>query len=175
MDVLANAREQNRLLASLPHDAQIRLRGGLESIPLDKGSSLWDAGDTIRYVYFPTAGLVSLMALSEGTVELATVNASIVGLPMLLRARAASSGSCPSEGPRCVGATTLRAGCGEGSFALLRHRALGQVAQAVIAVLSQCARAVSQLVAHLIARNRTLGTRARSGVRSGYGRGHRAD
>jgi CRP-like cAMP-binding protein len=142
MDLLANARDQNRLLANLPHDAQVRLRGALEGIPLDKGSSLWDAGETIRYVYFPTAGLVSLMALTAegGTVELATVaREGIVGLPILLQAREASHQAVVRlQGAALrLSAATLRVEMQrhEGLRSALlayAHRVSGEMAQAVI-------------------------------------------
>jgi len=145
MDVLANAHEQNRLLVSLPHDSQVRLRAGLESVPLDKGANLWEAGDTIRYVYFPTAGLVSLMALTEdgGTVELATVaREGIVGLPILLQARVASHQAFVRlDGAALrLGATTLFAEIqrNEALRAFLlayAHRVSSEMAQAV---LCQC-------------------------------------
>ncbi|HYN09673.1 MAG TPA: Crp/Fnr family transcriptional regulator [Vicinamibacterales bacterium] len=56
---------------------------------LDKGASLFDIGDVVQYAYFPTDGLVSLVALTAegGTVELTTVaREGVVGLSVLLQA-----------------------------------------------------------------------------------------
>ena len=107
-----------------------------------RAASLWDAGDIIRYVYFPTAGLVSLMALTAegGTVELATVaREGIVGLPILLQARVASHQAVVRlQGAALrLSAATLRVEMQrhEGLRSALlayAHRVSGEMAQAVI-------------------------------------------
>ena len=80
----------NCLLGDLPFDIGARLRATLESVPLVKGVTLCNVGDTLRHVYFPTSGLVSVMALTSmgGTVELAAVSREgLVGWPVLLEAQ----------------------------------------------------------------------------------------
>ena len=56
----------NRLLAALPAGAQERLRDGLDSVTLTYGEVLNEPGDPMRYVYFPTDCLVSLLTVVEG-------------------------------------------------------------------------------------------------------------
>ncbi|MGH7655972.1 MAG: Crp/Fnr family transcriptional regulator, partial [Gemmatimonadaceae bacterium] len=56
---------------------------------LPAGRILYDIGDTVRYAYFPTNGMVSLLSSTrEGaTVEVAMVGRNgLVGLPILWRA-----------------------------------------------------------------------------------------
>jgi CRP-like cAMP-binding protein len=83
---------KNRLLESLPPDLRARLAPRLEPVSLERGARLFDVGDVLTYGYFPTGGLVSLVALTEGggTVELASVaREGVVGLPVLLHATTA--------------------------------------------------------------------------------------
>jgi CRP-like cAMP-binding protein len=142
MNTLTHAVQQNRLLASLPLDSRTRLQSSLESVALDKGMSLWDVGDVVRYVYFPTAGLVSLMALTAegGAVELATVaREGVVGLPILLEARVA-----PHQAIVCLQGAALRLTAATLRVEMQRHEGLrsallayahrvsGEMAQAVI-------------------------------------------
>jgi CRP-like cAMP-binding protein len=82
----------NVLLERLPPAALARLQPRLETVPLHKGQTLFEAGEPVRYLHFPTSGLVSLVGitLTGGMVELATVaNDGVVGLPIILHARAA--------------------------------------------------------------------------------------
>ena len=56
----------NRLLAALPWQEYGRLLDGLDAVELACGDVLHEPGQLIRHVYFPLAGLVSLLALVEG-------------------------------------------------------------------------------------------------------------
>ena len=74
----------NLLLAGLNAAVRGRLQPRLEQVPLARGQTLEDAG---AYGYFPTSGLVSLLAITAdgGLVELATVaNGGVIGLPTRL-------------------------------------------------------------------------------------------
>jgi CRP-like cAMP-binding protein len=74
----------NLLLAGLNAAVRGRLQPRLEQVPLARGRTLEDAG---AYAYFPTSGLVSLMAITAdgGLVELASVaNNGVIGLPARL-------------------------------------------------------------------------------------------
>lgn len=65
----------NRLLAALsPHDRD-RLVPHLKQVNLERGRVLFEAGERIDHVYFPTGGLVSLLSLQEdgGSVETGAV------------------------------------------------------------------------------------------------------
>ena len=66
----------NRILAALPKDEYRRLLPNLELVPLIFGEVIYKAGDLIRHVYFPTGGILSLLAAAE---ERATLEVGIVG------------------------------------------------------------------------------------------------
>ena len=77
----------NRLLAALPREEYERLRPQLEPLHLRSGRVLYNAGNTVRHVYFPTCGMVSLLAATEdgATVEVGMIGSEgMVGLPAVL-------------------------------------------------------------------------------------------
>jgi CRP-like cAMP-binding protein len=57
----------NKLLASLPRLEYQRILPHLEIVQLSAGEVLSEPGVTIRYVYFPSSALVSLLALVDST------------------------------------------------------------------------------------------------------------
>ncbi len=63
---LAPAGSANRLLAALPAREYARLLSGCESVKLTYGDVLYEAGEEMRYVYFPIDCLVSLLTVVEG-------------------------------------------------------------------------------------------------------------
>ena len=78
---------QNKLLALLPHAAFERFSACLEWIPMPLGKVLYEAGDQLEYVYFPTTSIVSLSyALSDGaSAEVAIVgNEGMVGMSIVM-------------------------------------------------------------------------------------------
>lgn len=56
---------RNYLLAALPENELSRLRPALEPVRLPLGSIVFDAGERIRHVYFPVAGIVSLLYVTQ--------------------------------------------------------------------------------------------------------------
>ncbi len=76
----------NRLLALLSPDDLMMLTPELEHVRLSLHEVLFEPGDTIEYVYFPTAGCVSMVyAARDGTVEVGTIGFDgVVGAPVLL-------------------------------------------------------------------------------------------
>lgn len=79
----------NLVLARLPLPVLERLDRRMERVDLLRGQILQRAEDPTRFAYFPTSGLVSLLALTaEGTtLELAAVGAEgLVGMPIVLPA-----------------------------------------------------------------------------------------
>jgi CRP-like cAMP-binding protein len=77
----------NRLLAALPKDEHRRLLPNLEPFPLEFGEVIYEPGDLIRHVYFPTSGIVSLLAAVEdrATLEVGIVGREgMVGLPVFM-------------------------------------------------------------------------------------------
>lgn len=78
----------NKLLAGLPPPDYARLRVALEPVRLAKGVVLYEAGDSVRYAYFLTSGMVSLLASASAhaLVQVAMVgNEGMVGIPAFLR------------------------------------------------------------------------------------------
>jgi CRP-like cAMP-binding protein len=77
----------NRLLRTWPGDALKRLERHFEPVSLAKGDMLFLEGERARYVYFPTSGMVSLMATSgDGeSIELASMGSDgVIGIDSLL-------------------------------------------------------------------------------------------
>lgn len=66
----------NQLLAALPKDEYQRLLPKLGPFPLVFGEVIYEPGDLIRDVYFPTSGIISLLAAVE---DRATLEVGIVG------------------------------------------------------------------------------------------------
>jgi CRP-like cAMP-binding protein len=56
----------NNMSLALPRRDYLRLAPALETVELPFGKILYEPGDTVRTVYFPTASLVSLLTLVEG-------------------------------------------------------------------------------------------------------------
>jgi PAS domain S-box-containing protein len=87
MNTLLTTPKQNRLLAALPAAEYLRLEPELEVVSLAPGQVIYEAGEPLEYLYFPTAGIVSLLwtTASGATSELAmTGNDGLVGIPAVL-------------------------------------------------------------------------------------------
>jgi CRP-like cAMP-binding protein len=81
-----NPRE-NRLLAVLPDADSERLLPFLELVALPLGKALYESGDALNHVYFPTTAIVSLLyELENGSsAEIAVVgNEGIVGIALFM-------------------------------------------------------------------------------------------
>ena len=57
--------QQNHLLAALSAEVRQRLFAHLELVPLPLGKALYESGDTMRHVYFPTDSIISLIYVME--------------------------------------------------------------------------------------------------------------
>ena len=82
-------RKQNHLLAALSVEELAPLEPWLEEISLSRGDILARPGEPIEFAYFPTSGMISVVALmSKGLgAEVATVgNEGMIGLPILFEA-----------------------------------------------------------------------------------------
>lgn len=78
---------QNRLLAALPAEDLARLLPFLELVPLEAGRVLCQAGEPMRFIYFPTDAIVSLLyTIKDGSaLEIAVVgNEGLVGLVLFM-------------------------------------------------------------------------------------------
>ncbi len=86
---------QNLLLASLPDAEWERWRPQLELVDLPLGKVLHESGERMKFVYFPTSGIVSLLyVLNNGaSAEIAVVgNEGLVGVSVFM-----GGGSTPSR------------------------------------------------------------------------------
>jgi CRP-like cAMP-binding protein len=83
---LARAASDNALLASLSADDFAQLCMELEHVRLRVRDVLYEPGEEIKYVYFPTSGCISMvLAMQAGTVEVGTVGfEGMVGMSLLL-------------------------------------------------------------------------------------------
>jgi len=78
---------KNHLLAALPEEEQNRLLLHLELIPMPLGKSLYESGDRLQHVYFPTNAIVSLLYIMEdgASAEISVVgNEGIVGIALFM-------------------------------------------------------------------------------------------
>lgn len=89
MPALADSLEvsKNHLLAELPHVEFERLRPHLVPVKLPLGKVLYESGDKLDYVYFPTTAIVSLLYIMENgsTAEIGVVgNDGILGIALFM-------------------------------------------------------------------------------------------
>ncbi len=78
---------QNHLLAALPHAVQERLFPHIEIVFLPLGKVLYESGDALRHVYFPTDSIVSLLYVMENgaSVEISVVgNEGLIGVALFM-------------------------------------------------------------------------------------------
>ena len=78
---------QNHLLGALPTDDYDRLAPHLELRPMRLGDVLYESGDTLRHVYFPTTTIISLLyVMADGaSAEIAVVgNEGILGISLFM-------------------------------------------------------------------------------------------
>ena len=81
------ARPNNHLLAALPACDWQHLSQHMELVEMPLGQVLYEAGDDLNHVVFPTTAIVSLLNLtaSGACAEFATVgNDGVVGVPLLM-------------------------------------------------------------------------------------------
>jgi len=85
---------QNHLLAALPEDECERIFPKLELVPMRLGEVLYEPGIEMRYVYFPTTSIVSLLYVMEdgASAEIAIVgNEGIVGVSLFMGGESTTS------------------------------------------------------------------------------------
>jgi CRP-like cAMP-binding protein len=133
--------KQNHLLDALPAEDYARLLPDLELIPMRLGWSLYESGDHMGHVYFPTTSIVSLLYVTESgaSAEIAiTGNEGLIGISLFMGGESTPSRAVvQSEGD----GYRLSAGILKKEFALgghLQHMAL-RYTQALITQMSQTA------------------------------------
>ena len=78
---------QSHLIAALPDDVCERIFPHLERVELPLGQALYESGDQLNHVYFPTTAIVSLLYVMENgaSAEIAVVgNEGIVGIALFM-------------------------------------------------------------------------------------------
>jgi CRP-like cAMP-binding protein len=83
----SNDPRQNHLLRALPAPEAERLLPHLEFVPMPLGNVLYESGSQLRYVYFPTTSIISLLYVMEdgASAEIAVVgNEGMVGVALFM-------------------------------------------------------------------------------------------
>jgi CRP-like cAMP-binding protein len=91
---LLAAPEQNHLLAALPTAERERIFPRLEFLPMPLGGVLYEPGDVLQHVYFPTDCIVSLLyVMADGaSAEIAVVgNEGLIGVALFMGGETTSS------------------------------------------------------------------------------------
>jgi len=127
------------LLAALPKEEYQQLLAKLEPFPLVFGEVIYESGDLIRNVYFPTSGIISLLAAVEdrATLEVGIVGREgMVGLPAFMGVKTSGNRAVVQGAGEALRmkAKAFRKECENGGFLsrLLRrysHSRLTQIAQ----------------------------------------------
>jgi CRP-like cAMP-binding protein len=132
---------ENRLLAALPREEYERLVPHLERVSFELGEVIYESGESMDHVYFPTTSIVSLLYLMEdgSSAEMGLAgNEGVVGIALFMggdtmpnRAVVQSAG----------GALRLKANALKSEFALGSQfqRLLLRYTQALITQISQTA------------------------------------
>ena len=79
--------QQNHILDALPQAERERLFPHLKLVPLPLGKALYESGDMLRHIYFPTDAIVSLLyVLKDGaSAEIAVVgNDGAIGVALFM-------------------------------------------------------------------------------------------
>lgn len=79
--------QKNLLLEALPTEVRDRLFPHMELVPMALGDVLYESGDTMRHVYFPTDAIVSLLYVMENGAsgEIAIVGREgVVGIALFM-------------------------------------------------------------------------------------------
>jgi CRP-like cAMP-binding protein len=79
--------QQNHLLAAMSPEVQGRLFPLLQLVPLRLGKVLYESGDTLRHVYFPTDSIVSLLYVMDNgsSAEISVVgNEGLIGVALFM-------------------------------------------------------------------------------------------
>lgn len=89
MPANANLNEtlKNYLLAALPKEDFLRINSQLQPVSLKLGEVLYEYGEKMEYVYFPTTAIISLLYIMENgaTAEIGVIgNDGIVGTSLFL-------------------------------------------------------------------------------------------
>lgn len=77
----------NHLLAALPADEFERVMKSLDPVTLDSGEVIYESGEQLQYIYFPTTAIISLLYIMENgsTAEIGMAgNDGLVGVALFM-------------------------------------------------------------------------------------------
>ena len=86
-DANSNDALKNYLLAALPEDEFVRVQSKLEPVSLKLGEVLYESGDKMDYIYFPTTAIISMLYIMENgaTAEIGIVgNDGVIGIALFM-------------------------------------------------------------------------------------------
>jgi CRP-like cAMP-binding protein len=139
--VKTNDPVENRLLAALPREEYERLRPHLERVSFDLGEVVYESGEHLEHVYFPTTAIISLLYLMEdgSSAEMGLAgNEGVVGIALFM-----GGGTMPNRAvvQSAGGAVRLKAKALQSEFALGSkfQYLLLRYTQALITQISQTA------------------------------------
>jgi len=132
---------QNHLLAALPPDEYNRIKPHLETISMPLGKVLYESGDRMTHVYFPTTAIISLLYIMEngGTAEIGIAgNNGLVGIALFMGGETTTNRAIVQSGGRSV---RMRAEAVRTEFAMggMFQKLLLLYAQALMTQISQTA------------------------------------
>ena len=87
LDSNQNTAHKNFLLGSLPDVEFARVKSHLKRVSLELGQVLYESGDKLEYVYFPTTAIISLLYIMENgaTAEIGVVgNDGVLGIALFM-------------------------------------------------------------------------------------------
>jgi len=85
---------KNHLLAALPKEEFVRLEPHLEFVSLPLGKAIYEAGDKMTHIYFPTTAIISMLYIMEngGTAEIGIAgNNGLIGSALFMGSESTSS------------------------------------------------------------------------------------
>lgn len=85
---------QNHLLAALPENEYARVQSKLDPVSFKLGEVLYESGDKMDYLYFPTTTIISMLYIMEngGTAEIGVVgNDGLIGNALFMGGDATTS------------------------------------------------------------------------------------
>ena len=77
----------NHLIAALPTDEFLRLKSSLEPVTLSLGEVIYESGEQLEYIFFPTTAIISLLYIMENgsTAEIGMAgNDGLVGIALYM-------------------------------------------------------------------------------------------
>jgi CRP-like cAMP-binding protein len=89
-----NDARMNHLLAALPADEFARLKLDLEPVSMSLGEVLYESGDKMTHIYFPTTAIISLLYIMQNgaTAEIGIAgNNGLIGIALFMGGETTSS------------------------------------------------------------------------------------